>query len=106
MSLKVSDEFTLPLCNTHHDSLHRTGDERAWWARHRTIDPLKIAARLWTASRLGDSGQGPESEENGESADVVEIAEHAESGVDVDVPAANRPDDQAPGNAGNAGAAR
>jgi DNA recombination protein Rad52 len=30
MSLKVSDEYTVPLCNTCHDSLHRTGDERAW----------------------------------------------------------------------------
>jgi DNA recombination protein Rad52 len=51
MSLKVSDEFTLPLCNIHHDALHRSGDERAWWARHGLIDPLKIAARLWAASR-------------------------------------------------------
>ena len=51
MSLKVSDEFTLPLCNVHHDQLHRTGDERAWWARSGIIDPLKLAARLWAASR-------------------------------------------------------
>ena len=50
MALKVSDEYTLPLCNTHHDQLHRTGDERAWWARHGFIEPLKIAARLWAAS--------------------------------------------------------
>ena len=34
LGLKVSDEFTVPLCNGHHDSLHRTGDERAWWARN------------------------------------------------------------------------
>jgi DNA recombination protein Rad52 len=51
MSLKVSDEFTVPLCNTHHDALHRTGDERAWWARQGVVDPLKFAARLWAASR-------------------------------------------------------
>jgi len=51
MSLKVSDEYTLPLCNGHHDELHRSGDERAWWARHGIIDPLKFAARLWAASR-------------------------------------------------------
>ena len=30
LGLKVSDEFTVPLCNGHHDSLHQTGDERAW----------------------------------------------------------------------------
>lgn len=51
MALKVSDEFTVPVCNTHHDELHRTGDERAWWARHGIIEPLKFAARLWAASR-------------------------------------------------------
>ena len=33
LGLKVSDEYTVPLCNIHHDSLHQTGDERAWWAR-------------------------------------------------------------------------
>ena len=53
LGLKVSDEFTVPLCNGHHDSLHQTGDERAWWARHGILDPLKIAGRLWAASRHG-----------------------------------------------------
>ncbi len=51
MAMKVSDEFTVPLCNVHHDQLHRTGDERAWWARHGILDPIKIAGRLWAASR-------------------------------------------------------
>ena len=51
LGLKVSDEFTVPLCNGHHDSLHHTGDERAWWARHGILDPLKFASRLWEASR-------------------------------------------------------
>jgi hypothetical protein len=53
MSLKVSDEYTVPLCNGHHDQLHRSGDERAWWARNGIIDPLKFAGRLWAASRSG-----------------------------------------------------
>ena len=47
MAMKVSDEFTVPLCAGHHDSVHRTGDERAWWAA-RKIDPLLIAQQLWT----------------------------------------------------------
>ena len=51
MAMKVSDEFTVPVCNTHHDQLHRTGDERAFWARQGFRDPLKYAARLWEASR-------------------------------------------------------
>jgi len=50
MASKVSDEFTVPLCSAHHDQLHRVGDERAWWARHGIIEPLKIAAKLWSAA--------------------------------------------------------
>ena len=55
MGLKVSDEFTVPLCAGHHDAVHKTGDERAWWARHGIIEPLKFAERLWAASRQGKS---------------------------------------------------
>ncbi|MCA1528411.1 MULTISPECIES: ERF family protein [Bradyrhizobium] len=46
---KVSDEFTVPLCRFHHRSLHRHGDERAWWANMQ-ISPLLIAKDLWEAS--------------------------------------------------------
>ena len=62
MALKVSDEFTLPLCAVHHDALHHTGDERAWWARHGIIDPLKIAGRLWAASRLSKADDDSDQE--------------------------------------------
>ena len=48
MALKVSDEFTVPLCVGQHDALHRTGDERAWWAA-RAVDPLAVALQLLTA---------------------------------------------------------
>lgn len=51
MGMKVSDEYTVPLCSIHHDELHRTADEQAWWARHGIIEPLKIAAKLWMQSR-------------------------------------------------------
>ncbi|MDD1529820.1 single-stranded DNA-binding protein [Bradyrhizobium sp. WBOS7] len=46
---KVSDEFTVPLCRSHHLSLHRHGDERAWWTNLQ-ISPLPIAKELWDAS--------------------------------------------------------
>ncbi len=58
MGLKVSDEYVVPLCNGHHDELHRTGDERAWWARHGILEPLKYAARLWAESRRKAGGEG------------------------------------------------
>ena len=56
MAMKVSDEYTVPLCTGHHDSVHRTGDERAWWAA-RKIDPLAIALQLWSVA--DKSGETP-----------------------------------------------
>jgi hypothetical protein len=43
---KVSDEFTVPLCRTHHRQLHHVGDERSWWKGNR-LDPLPAAEALW-----------------------------------------------------------
>lgn len=50
MGLKVSDEFTVPLCAIDHDALHRSGDERNWWGA-KGVDPLPIASALWAQSR-------------------------------------------------------
>jgi hypothetical protein len=47
---KVSDEFAVPLCRGHHRAVHRSGDERAWW-RQAGLDPIKVARRLWKATR-------------------------------------------------------
>jgi hypothetical protein len=55
LALKVSDEFTVPLCAIHHSQNHATGDERRWW-QERKIDPLAIARSLWGAT----SGTGGE----------------------------------------------
>src|SRR5262245_61844537 len=46
IGLKVSDEFTVPLCRGHHRQLHQAGNEEAWWAE-RNIDALEIAKNLW-----------------------------------------------------------
>jgi len=46
IGLKVSDEFTVPLCRGHHRQLHQTGDERAWWDSNR-VNALEIARGLW-----------------------------------------------------------
>ncbi|MCK1396132.1 ERF family protein [Bradyrhizobium sp. 1] len=46
---KVSDEFTVPLCRSHHQALHMHGDERAWWADMQ-LSPLPIAHELCAAS--------------------------------------------------------
>jgi hypothetical protein len=47
---KVSDEFTVPLCRTHHRELHRTGNEVGWWAKV-GIDAVSIARKLWNETR-------------------------------------------------------
>jgi Rad52/22 family double-strand break repair protein len=46
IGLKVSDEFTVPLCRGHHRQLHQAGDERAWWGSQR-VNALEIARGLW-----------------------------------------------------------
>ena len=50
MGRKVSDEFTVPLCRTHHRELHLRADEAAWW-RELKIEPLAVAQQLWRESR-------------------------------------------------------
>jgi hypothetical protein len=47
---KVSDEFTVPLCRSHHREVHRCGDEAAWWKKA-GIDPTLPARALWLESR-------------------------------------------------------
>jgi hypothetical protein len=47
---KVSDEFCVPLCRTHHRELHRAGNEALWWENAR-LDPIKVARKLWQHTR-------------------------------------------------------
>jgi hypothetical protein len=48
---RVSDEFAVPLCRTHHRGVHRHGDEVAWW-KAANIDAVTVAHRLWQHTRL------------------------------------------------------
>ncbi len=50
LGLKVSDEFTVPLCRGHHRAVHQTGNEPAWW-EDLEINALEIARGLWEQSR-------------------------------------------------------
>jgi hypothetical protein len=50
LALKVSDEFTVPLCVIHHNALHGHHQERAFWRFHQT-DALAEAKRLWQISQ-------------------------------------------------------
>jgi hypothetical protein len=46
LGMKVSDEFTVPLCRSHHRNLHQTGNELRWWENFR-VEPLPVARKLW-----------------------------------------------------------
>jgi hypothetical protein len=50
IGLKVSDEFTVPLCRGHHRQLHQAGNEVGWW-KSLNINALEIAKGLWEESR-------------------------------------------------------
>ena len=54
--MKVSDEFTIPLCRTHHRNLHQAGNELTWWEKA-SIDPLPIARKLWEETHPGRGSQ-------------------------------------------------
>ena len=43
---KVSDEYTVPLCRTHHREVHRSSDEPSWWEQA-GVDALATAHMLW-----------------------------------------------------------
>jgi hypothetical protein len=51
LSRKVSDEFAVPLCRTHHREVHRSGNEVEWW-KTSGLDPLAVASALWAQTRL------------------------------------------------------
>jgi hypothetical protein len=72
MGRKVSDKFTVPICRLHHRELHRRGHERAWW-HSQGIDPLQIAAVLWSRTHAGLPATGADdgsAKANGRRADL------------------------------------
>ena len=46
MSMKVGDNWCVPLCHSCHMKLHHYGDERTWWDLQ-GIDPIKWAKSNW-----------------------------------------------------------
>jgi hypothetical protein len=50
IGLKVSDEFTVPLCRGHHRQVHQAGNEGAWW-EDLQVNAMEIARGLWEQSR-------------------------------------------------------
>ena len=61
---KVSDEFTVPLCRSHHREVHRFSDELAWW-KQAGIDAVAIAQILWRETHPIRAPMASEIAENG-----------------------------------------
>ncbi len=57
MGSKVSDEWAVPLCATHHRALQTVGDEEKW-RKERGINPIMHAAQSWR-ERWGEAIQQP-----------------------------------------------
>jgi hypothetical protein len=58
IGLKVSDEFTVPLCRGHHRQLHQAGNELGWWENLK-IDAIGIAKDLWKQTHFKDGRVDP-----------------------------------------------
>jgi hypothetical protein len=72
---RVSDEYTVPLCRTHHRALHRYGDEVAWWEANK-VDPVVAARELWQRTRIDGPRGG-----RAEALLSVGVIEGSESGA-------------------------
>ena len=44
---RTGDQFAVPLCQKHHEKLHKHGNESNWWSLQ-GIDPIEWADRTWT----------------------------------------------------------
>jgi hypothetical protein len=73
---RVSDEFAVPLCRTHHRALHGRGDEAAWWTAVQ-LDPVIVARRLWRRSRLNEA---PGQQNSGTSVSTTPLARNPVDG--------------------------
>ena len=60
IGLKVSDEFTVPLCRGHHRQLHQAGNELAWW-KSAKVDALEAARALWEETHASTNTRPPSS---------------------------------------------
>jgi len=86
---KASDEFTVPLCRTHHREVHRAPNEQAWW-KAAGIDPLKVAHKFWKETRVNEGRVKPNEMPQGVAADLA-IQSH---GMDNRAPTAKPASDQ------------
>jgi hypothetical protein len=64
---KVSDEFTVPLCRTHHREAHRASQELQWW-QSKGLAPMEAARTLWSKTQGRPPATPHDSRSSGEAA--------------------------------------
>jgi len=70
LGLKVSDEFTVPLCRGHHRQLHQAGNETTWWDTL-NIKALPVARDLWEQTHPAET----QSDKQTDTGDTEKVAE-------------------------------
>ena len=75
LGLKVSDEFTVPLCRGHHRQLHQAGNEVIWWENLK-INALPVAKELWeqTHPKSGAADTATLASSNDETNPIIPVA--------------------------------
>src|SRR5450631_1542122 len=75
LGLKVSDEFTVPLCRGHHRQLHQAGNEVVWWENLK-IDALPVAKALWeqTHPKSATADAAPPASLNDKTNPIIPVA--------------------------------
>jgi len=76
--MKVSDEFTVPLCRGHHRALHQAGNEVSWWD-DLDINALEIARGLWEETHPKLAQANPSGAAASTSATAQTLGEHPAS---------------------------
>jgi hypothetical protein len=79
LGLKVSDEFTVPLCRGHHRQLHQAGNEVAWWDGL-DINALEIANGLWKENRMKAIPAGAQAAQQQAPTDPPQAAPQQDAG--------------------------
>ena len=52
IGMKADDRYTLPLCRTHHEQLHRDGERKFWGGHH--VNACLLALCLYSCSMCDD----------------------------------------------------
>jgi hypothetical protein len=89
IGLKVSDEFTVPLCRGHHRALHQVGNEAAWWD-DLDINALEIARGLWEETHPQLAPVNPAPVTTAPGGEAAGQADNAPGAIEIEIKATSQ----------------